>query len=69
MIELAVSIAKDATLVRFDQVARELSARGLEVRAKLPGLGIIIGTCEDRAVVAALRQVRDVIAVKERVVS
>jgi hypothetical protein len=66
MIELALFIDKSATLVRFEEVANELRRAGLEIVAKIPALGVIVGRCEDHDQIARFRGVRDVHAVRER---
>jgi hypothetical protein len=66
MIELAVFVDKSATLTRFDEVANELHRAGLEVVAKVPTLGVIIGRCNNRDEIARFRSVRDVHGVRER---
>ena len=66
MIELAVFVEKSATLVRFDEIASELRRDGLEIVAKIPTLGVIVGRCEDDDQIARFRSVRDVHGVRER---
>jgi hypothetical protein len=53
-IELQVFVSGTAPLARFDQIASELEARGLVLRARHPGLGIIIGTTADRSMASRL---------------
>jgi hypothetical protein len=67
MTELAVFIDKDASLVRFDQIARELSRAGVEVAAKVPSVGVIIARCADTTTaIPTIRRIRDVTAVRQR---
>jgi hypothetical protein len=67
MTELAVFIDRSATLVRFDQIARELARTGIEVAAAVPSVGVIVARCDDpRSAIAEIRRIPDVAGVKER---
>jgi hypothetical protein len=67
MIELVVFIDKSASLVRLDQISRELARTGVEVTAKVPSVGVIVVRCEDPgAATTAIRRIPDVVGVKQR---
>lgn len=64
MIDLLVFIHKDASLARFDEIARELEAAGFTLKAKLATIGVIAGAVEDRGLIAPIQQIRDVRGVR-----
>lgn len=65
MVKLTVFVRQGASLRRIDEVARELAAAGFAVTAVLSALSIITGHVESRDVLAQLRAIKDVAAVRE----
>jgi hypothetical protein len=65
MIDLVVYIRQDASLNRIEEIAKEVAAAGLEVGAASPSLGVVAGHAATRDVIARLRAIRDVVAVRE----
>jgi hypothetical protein len=65
MIDLLVFVRQDATLRRIEEVAKEVAAAGLEVTASSPSLSVVAGRVANRDVIARLRAIKDVVAVRE----
>ena len=65
MIDLVVYVRRDASLRRIAEVARELAAAGLDVKATSPSLGIVTGRAENHDLVPQLQAIKDVTAIKE----
>lgn len=66
MIEVMVYVKPGASLARFEQIAGELAAAGVEVRAKVPGIGVIRGAVATRDQIPELRKISGIKAVTER---
>ena len=65
MIDLMVFVRRDASLRRIAEVARELAAAGLDVKATSPSLGVVTGRVEKLNLVPLLTAIKDVAAIKE----
>jgi hypothetical protein len=65
MIDLVVFVRRDAPLSRIAEVARELAAAGLNIKAISPSLGIVTGRAENHDLVPQLQAIKDVTAIKE----
>jgi len=65
MLDILVFVHKDASLARYDQIALELQAAGLALKARYASVGVIAGTVEDRALLGRIQKVKDVTAVQE----
>ena len=65
MIDLVVVVRRDASLRRIAEVARELAAAGLDVKATSPSLGIVTGRAENHDLILHLQAIKDVTAIKE----
>ena len=66
MVDILVFIHRDATLARCDEIARELQATGLTLKATYASVGVISGAVEDRSVMMRLQKIKDVTAVTEQ---
>jgi hypothetical protein len=60
-----VFVRRGASLRRIAEVAQELAAAGLEVKATSPSLGIVTGRAENHDLVPQLQAIKDVTAIKE----
>ena len=65
MIDLMVFVRRDASLRRIAEVAQELAAAGLDVKATSLSLSVVAGRVEDLNLVPLLTAIKDVAAIKE----
>ncbi len=65
MIDLVVFVRRDASLRRIAEVAQELAAAGLDVKATSLSLSVVAGRVEDLDLVPLLTAIKDVAAIKE----
>ncbi len=65
MIDLMVFVRRDASLRRIAEVAQELAAAGLDVKATSLSLGVVAGRVENLNLVPLLQAIKDVTAIKE----
>ncbi len=65
MIDLMVFVRRDASLRRIAEVAQELAAAGLDVKATSLSLSVVAGRVEDLDLVPLLTAIKDVAAIKE----
>jgi hypothetical protein len=65
MMDLLVFVRQDAPLRRIEEVAKEVAAAGLEVTVSSPSLSVVAGRTASRDVIARLRAIKDVVAVRE----
>lgn len=65
MLDILVFVHKDASLARHEQIASELQAVGLKLKASYPSVGVIAGMVEDHSLITRIQKVKDVTAVQE----
>ncbi len=65
MIDLMVFVRRDASLRRIAEVAQELAAAGLDVKATSLSLIVVAGRVENLNLVPLLTAIKDVAAIKE----
>ena len=54
VVELQIFVSGSVPLSRFDQIARQLEADGLAIRARHAGVGLIIATTTDHSMASRL---------------
>lgn len=65
MFDVLVFVHRDASLARYDEIARELGALGFKVKATYASVGVIAGAVEERTTLARVQKIKDVTAIQE----
>jgi hypothetical protein len=66
MFDVLVFVHRDASLARYDEIARELAGLGFKVKATYASVGVIAGEVEERSALSRVQKLKDVTAVQEQ---